>query len=285
MSALTKIAVILLVIASLLLSAGVVVFVNKVEDFRTTSVNAEEALKREQRGHGDMRNQYALATQSLLDQAKDFNTRMEAVKKESSDKDVQIGTLKGQIATLDQDKKNVEVAMTNLTKVQEGLQGQLVAAQQQVTDLRQIRDKLVEERHGLNVQLTDAVSKVEALNRAYKNAEERLQGARASLEDLERKVVAAGLTVNTLPNRINAAPQLEGVVSGVFTAGGKPWASVSLGSKDMVEKGMKFNVVNNQEFLGYLVIQTTEPNEAAGVLEGPKVQKVRQGDLVKTQLQ
>ena len=48
---------------------------------------------------------------------------------------------------------------------------------------------------------------------------------------------------------------------------------------------MRFNVVNNNEFLGYLTVQTTEPDEAAGVLEGPGVTKVKQGDQVKTQLQ
>ena len=71
----------------------------------------------------------------------------------------------------------------------------------------------------------------------------------------------------------------------MFNAGNKPWASITIGSKDMVEKGMKFNVVNGSEFLGYLTIQTAEPTEAAGVLEGPKVEKVKSGDLVKTQLQ
>jgi seryl-tRNA synthetase len=194
--------------------------------------------------------------------------------------------VKAQLAKLDQDKKGVEVAMGNMTKVQEGLQGQLAAAQAQVTDLRKIRDQLVDERHSLNVQLTDALSKVDALGRAYKNAEERLQGKTAELDDVTNKVKAAGMNIGNLPKRGNeGTPQLEAVVSSVFNAGGKPWASVTIGSKDMVEKGMKFNVVNNQEFLGYLTIQTTEPTEAAGVLEGPKVEKVKTGDVVKTQLQ
>ena len=70
-----------------------------------------------------------------------------------------------------------------------------------------------------------------------------------------------------------------------FNAGGKPWAYISLGSKDNVKKDMRFNVVNNNEFLGYLIIQSTEPNNAAGVLEGPGVNKIKSGDQVKTQLQ
>jgi len=286
LSALTKIAVVLLVIASLLLSAGVIVFVNKVESFSTEMTASKTSLERERAARADARAQLEAANANMLAMAKDNNTRMDALKQESAGKDSTILDLKNQVSKLDQDKKGVEVALTSMTKVQEGLQGQLAAAQTQVTDLRKIRDQLVDERHTLNVSLTDALAKVDALDRARKNAEERLQGKTAMLEDLERKVAAAGLNIKSLPNRTNeGAPPLEAVVKGVFNAGGKPWASVSIGSQDMVEKGMKFNVVNNNEFLGYLTIQTTEPNEAAGVLEGPKVEKVRQGDQVKTQLQ
>jgi hypothetical protein len=285
LSALTKVAIILLVIASLLLSAGVVVFVNKVEDFSAAARTSDDQLKKERLARTDAQNQLTLMTQQNLELAKDANARTEALKKELSDKDVQIGDLKGQLAKLDQDKKGVEVALANMTAVQKGQQEQLAAAQQQITDLRKIRDDLVTERQGINVQLTDAQAKVEALERARRSAEERAAGLRAQVDEQEQKLKGTGLTWSTLPNRTNAAPHLEGVVSSVFVAGGKPWASVTIGSKDNVEKGMKFNVVNNNEFLGYLTIQTTEPNEAAGVLEGPKVEKVRQGDQIKTQLQ
>jgi len=286
LSALTKIAVVLLVVASLLLSAGVVVFVNKSEDMTKTLEASKTSYNREMAGHKDTRAQLEALNANMLAMAKDNNNRIDALKQESAGKDAKILDLQNQLAKLDQDKKGMEVALASMTKVQEGLQGQFAASQQQVTDLRKIRDQLVDERHSLNVQLTDALSKVDALGRAYKNAEERLQGKTAELDDVTNKVKAAGLNLGNMPKRGNeGTPQLEAVVSSVFNAGGKPWASVTIGSKDMVEKGMKFNVVNNKEFLGYLTIQTTEPTEAAGVLEGPKVEKVKTGDLVKTQLQ
>ena len=286
MSALTKIAVVLLVVASLLLSAGVVVFVNKVEDFRKTQMAQKDRADQESAANKNAQVQVQSLNAQLVSTSKDFNNQITALKTESSGKDATILDLKNQVAKLDQDKKGVEVAMGNLTKVQEGLQGQLAAAQAQITDLRKYRDQLVDERHSLNVQLTDALAKVDALNRAYKNAEERLQGKSAQLDDLQNKVKSAGLDIGNLPKRGNeGAPQLEAVVSSVFNAGSKPWASITIGSKDNVEKGMKFNVINNNECLGYLTIQTTEPTEAAGVLEGPKVDKVKTGDQVKTQLQ
>ena len=71
--------------------------------------------------------------------------------------------------------------------------------------------------------------------------------------------------------------------------GGDPWTigvgHTSAAGAPNVVKGMKFHVVNNSEFLGYLIIQSTEPNEATGVLDGPGVERVHTGDPVKTQLQ
>jgi len=286
LSALTKIAVVLLVVASLLLSAGVVVFVNKSEEFNKTTVAAKNQYDKERASRLDLQAQLDAANASLVASSKDFNNRLDQQKADIAAKTAENLQLQNAVAKLEQDKKGVEVAVGNMTKVQEGLQAQLAAANQQVTDLRKIRDGLVDERHSLNVQLTDALSKVDALDRARKNAEEQLQGKASALNDLEMKVQNAGMKISNLPKRgYEGTPQLEAVVNSVFNAGNKPWASISIGSKDNVEKGMKFNVVKGGEFLGYLTIQTAEPTEAAGVLEGPKVDQVKTGDLVKTQLQ
>jgi len=287
LSALTKVAVALLVVASLLLSAGVVVFVNKTDEVGKSMKAAQDKLATEQTAHADTRAQLAAAHAELQTEAAAANARVAALQSELTSAQAAAQVAKSELATRDQEKKNVEVAMQNMVKVQEGLQGQLGAASQQVSELRKIRDQLVEERHTLNVQLTDAIAKVDALDRQRKNAEERAAGARAEADDLMSKAKNAGIALGgSTPNRTNrGAPELEGVVKQVFNAGGKPWASISLGAKDNVEKGMRFNVVNNNEFLGYLTVQTADTSEAAGVLEGPGVSKVKQGDEVKTQLQ
>lgn len=286
MSALTKIAVVLLVVASLLLSAGVVVFVNKVEHFNQEAQAKQTMLTAEQAAHRDATLQINSLTAQLVNTSKDLNSRIDALKQDVATKERDLTGLNNQLAKLDSDKKVVEVALANMTKVQEGQQQQLASAQTQITELRAVKDKLETERNSVNTQLTDALSKVEALERARRNAEERAAGLRASLDELKVKMAKAGFKEDTLPDRGGeGTPVLEGVVKDVFPAGGKPWASITLGSKDNVRKGMKFNVINNSEFLGYLTIQSTEPNEATGVLDGPAVEKVHTGDQVKTQLQ
>jgi predicted nucleic acid-binding Zn-ribbon protein len=286
LSALTKIAVVLLVVASLLLSAGVVVFVNKVEDFKGTADAAKTQYEKElatSKGLGA--ELLAMRNQAALD-AKDAIAKLDAARAESAAKDPKIADLNNQLAAAKQEKAGVDATVLTMTSVQKGLQDQLAGSGKQVTDLRTALDKANEERHSLNSQLTDALSKLEVVDRAFKNAQEKLAAKTASLDKLQREIDDRGIKLNEIAKRTyEGTPSLEGVVEGVFSAGGKPWASITIGSKDMVEKGMQFKVVNNNEFLGYLTIQTTEPNQAAGVLDGPKVEKVRAGDQVKTQLQ
>lgn len=286
MSALTKIGVVLLVVCSLLLSSGIVVFVNKVDHFKKLHEGEKQEKEKQVQLFNEMKAQYDLVVARERETVTGLNGRIDALKKEISDRDGKILELNGQITKLDQDKKAVEVALATMTQTLQGAQTQLGAAQEQIKDLRKIRDDLVAERHSLNQQLTDALAKVDALSRQVKIVEERNQGLRAQVQELDAKFVAIGVDPKSAPRRTSAGtPTLEGVVNTVFNAGGKSWASISIGSKDNVTKDMKFNIINDKEFLGYLTIQTIEPNEAAGVLEGPKVERIKTGDLVKTQLQ
>ncbi len=65
MSALTKLSVILLVIASLLLSAGVVVFVNKDENFRKDAEVARGQMEKERDAHRETKEIAASLQQQL----------------------------------------------------------------------------------------------------------------------------------------------------------------------------------------------------------------------------
>ena len=286
MSALTKIGIVLLVIASLMLSAGVVVFVNKVEHFRESAEAAKAETAKEMALRTDTEAQLARVTAERNADRLKANTDVAAKEAKIVELQGAVVAKDAEIASAKKDKAAVDVTVQTLTAQATGIQQQLASANQQVTDLRVVRDKLVDERHGLNTQLTDALAKAEALDRARKIAEERATRASADNDVLRKRIADAGFSPDSLPSRTTAGTQpLEGVVHNVFLAGNKPWASISLGSKDNVTRGMRFNVHNDNQFLGYLTIQSTEPTEAAGVLEGPGVDKVKTGDQVKTQLQ
>lgn len=288
MSALTKIGIVLLVIASLLLSAGVVVFVNKVENFRTQADSYKDEATKQKQVADLLKTSLDAAVASRADVEKTLNTRIDEKQREVLAAKTEAEGERTKAVQAQQQAGADKVALTAAQQNLQGVQDQLKTANTQIADLRKIRDDLVNERHSLNAQLTDALARAESLDRARRIAEERAQGARAELSSLQQKVADAGFNFATLPSRTGTgagtAP-LEGVVTSVFNAGGKPWAAISLGSKDNVAKGMKFNVHNDKEFLGYLTIQDAQPTEAVGVLEGPGADKVKAQDHVKTQLQ
>ena len=285
MSALTKIAVVLLVIASLLLSAGTIVFVNKAEEFQANAKSHKDETERE-RSNARIASAAANAReQELIGQAQAANARESALSKQVGDQASQILQLSSQVTKADQEKKAAEVNAQVIAAALKASQDQNTAYQSQVGDLRKFRDDLVTERHALNTQLTDALSKVAALETARKGAEEKAVGFEGKFNELLAKVQAKGLRLEDFQHVVPAGPPLEGVITQRFSAGGKPWAQISLGARDNVTKGMRFNVHNNQEFLGYLTIQSVEPTEAVGVLEGKAPEKVKVQDQVRTQLQ
>lgn len=73
---------------------------------------------------------------------------------------------------------------------------------------------------------------------------------------------------------------LRGVVTARRNIAGIEYATISLGSSDGVVKGMRFRVVDQNSFLGYLTIDAVEPREAVGHLsprDPAALQSIRNG--------
>ena len=81
-------------------------------------------------------------------------------------------------------------------------------------------------------------------------------------------------------------PDLQGVIRSVKTDEGRTYATISLGSQQKVEKGMEFSVIdqNDQTFLAKFIVDSVNPDSAFGRLEGPRVQNVRQDNVVLSRL-
>ena len=64
-----------------------------------------------------------------------------------------------------------------------------------------------------------------------------------------------------------------------------PYATISVGSSDNVAKGMEFKVIDRDQgkFLGTLTVDSVEPNESTGHLNGPRVGDIKPGTEVRTQ--
>ena len=143
MNALTKIFVVLLVICSVMLAAGVVVFVNKTEAYKDTVTKSTANLTREQNEHNATRQELLAAQSSLKSIQAQMQAQVDSLRsavlnneKAVNERDVQLAQGSNQI-------QNLTLAQTQLTealKASEGSRGQIVA---QLTQARQTMDDLL----------------------------------------------------------------------------------------------------------------------------------------------
>jgi hypothetical protein len=84
--------------------------------------------------------------------------------------------------------------------------------------------------------------------------------------------------------RVEPAPQVvlpPGKIKARRTINGIEYATVSLGAKQRVEKGMKLKVMDGEELLGTLTIDLVETDESVGHLDGATIDKIKKGSDVK----
>ena len=288
MSVLTKLFIVLLVVSSLLLSAATVVFVNRVEESKdkTAQANAKRIAAEN-------------AAESARAVARDFRTHVDAVEAEAAKK---VGEMQRSITGLESQIQAKDAQVAQLTKdaqVQvagnKGLADAVKATQEEnkglqtaITDARTKMDSLLKENGELNTRVTELDRKNEQLAIANKYAQEKIAELLGENKILNAKVIAQGGGRSPDAAAVQAAAAagpINGVVRSVEVIGGKKYATISVGSSDNVAKGMKFNVVNTRTgaFLGYLTVDSVQLNDANGQLEG-KVDQIQAGVEVKTQL-
>jgi len=287
-SLITKIAVVLLVVLSLLLAASSVTYVSKAED-----VNGKLTAANQQVG----------SLNSQLTEARESQTRREvaavaaatASQGESTKLALRVAELEKSVADgltrIAQSNQQVAIGSATQEKLagalnaSESLKGQF---QSQVTELRTTLGQLQTQVGELNVALTRKTNESDVLEQQRRILTEQLTEAKTAVDRLGGALKDAGVD----PARVTVggvaagAPRLNGVVRRTESIAGVPFASISLGSDDAVKTGMQFKVVDRDSgaFLGVLTVTAVEPTEAVGRLDGPKVSDVRAGNEIRTQL-
>ena len=281
MSVITKLFVVLLVISSLLLSASVVVFVNRVEDFKTTSDGFKTKLTSANREVKDLTSGLASARQEKTDLQTEMTKQIGDLNRDVVTRDAAAADLKAQIAQASKDQQISLATNKGTADALKATQEENKGLQQTVTDSRAKNDELLKQNGELNTQVTVLDNKNRQLQKAADYAGELVVTLKAENATLRQKGATAGTSDAIVPD----AGPINGVIRRVDIIGGKKYATISVGSSDLVKKGMRFNVINRQggEFLGFLTVDSVQPNEAIGQLEG-KVDKIQAGVEVKTHL-
>lgn len=295
MSALTKLFVVLLVVVSLLLSASLVVFVNRTENYREASVSVKHELDKEQGAHAVTKIALAAANADRVSQVNELNTRVKEGADQLTASQKKVDDVSLQLA---QSQSNEAVARTNIAHLSQAVQ----AAQEQtkslegvVADVRSKNDDLVKKSFELNTSISDLSSKNTALGRQLtflteQNSELQTENQRMKplVQDSGSKGGngGSGGVAGVYSHNLNSTP-INGVVTKVESIAGNVYATISVGSSSNVTKGMQFNAVdrNTGDFLGFVTVDTVEPESATGHIEGPRKDRIRNGIEVRTQLQ
>jgi uncharacterized phage infection (PIP) family protein YhgE len=292
-SALTKVFVVLLVVLSLLLSAGMIVFVNHSQDYRADfeKERSEKLLAKQEataaRAEVAANNASRLASVTdLTNQIKVLSDSVANAQAGVTAKDAEIAGYKSTIAQLTASLGT----NADASKVAQAALGEM---QKNFDALRGADDKLQKVSAEQNTRINDLVNKLDVTERERRYATEQVAQLQQQLTQvmnvLHQNHIDPSGKIGPVGGPINPTPQvnINGVVRDTRSIGGVPYATISLGSADAVTKGMQFKVVDPQhnQFLGYLTVDTVEPHEATGRLTGPNVNDVRASvSEVRTQL-
>ena len=284
MSPLTKLFVVLQVILSIALTAAVVVYVSR-EDGQLLALRTAQTTALSAQSERD---NAVAAMNAATSNANDIQTRMNA---QATQLNNNLTAAQQQLADL-----NVQLAKANTSNATQALQiTQLTEGLKAATDttanlnttvaqLREASDKAVREAAALNQRNSELANTLDVTEAERRNLAEQLAEAQQNNTRMSRIMQQRGIDPNIPTDRIAVAGiPINGVIREKRDIAGVPYATISVGSADDVQRGMQFKVIQGDKFLGTLTVDSVEQQESTGRLQGPHVAEITPGVQVRTQ--
>ncbi len=288
MSPLTKLFVAMLIVLSLLTTAATVVYVNKEDVQKTTLKNTETELNGARAAAQAARDELTAAQQNLTNVQAAANQAAQQATTDINARQQQISQLQVELAKAQSQQATQQLDVSRLTEALNASQASSTALQTEVARLRQNNDQLVRQASDLNGSVSDLTARLEVTERERRLLAEQLTQASTENQRLSAIIRGANLSPDAAERAVarSGLPSINGVIRDVRTIAGRPYATISVGTADGVQRGMEFKILDRQggNFLGTLVVDSVEPNEATGRLDGPKVAEIRPGVEARTQL-
>jgi hypothetical protein len=282
--------VVLLVLVSVALSAGTITFVNKLDPLQKELANTKTQLAAKdtllekantiaasstasiEAARAESANELAAARKSLLD-----------AQGVIADRDAQIAKLNNNIAVLTSANSSATTALAASEDAKSKMN-------EQVATLRKDADDRLRQNADLSQRVSKLVADLDQTEKARRNLAEQLTDASGRADRLGKLLQDNGITTAQLDRAGTGAgaPAINGVIRSRRNIAGKDYATISIGSQDLVAKGMKFNIIdpNSGMFLGLLEVEVVDQNEAMGQItaEPQNLAQIKAGNVVKTQI-
>lgn len=287
MSPLTKLFVVLQVVLSIALTAAVVVYVSR-EDVQLQNLNAARTAAAAAQSQADQartavnaaQNQLQSVQQQMNAQATQLNNNLTAAQQQIADLNVQLAKANTNNAT----------QALQITQLTEGLKTSTATMEQQrqtLASLRESADQAVRRAAEASQRISELDNTLQVTEAERRNLAEQLAEAQRGVTQLSNALRdAGGAPAEVLAGRVQprtAGVNINGVIREKRDIAGVPYATISVGAADDVQRGMEFKVVQGDQFLGTLTVDSVEQQEATGRLQGPQVDAIVPGVQVRTQ--
>lgn len=295
MSTLTKVLIIVLSLSAIFLSGIVVTYVSTADDYRqqydTARTERDSSRQRTNQLQEQLNKELEQAEQrqqrlreelaSVQDEAEEAINRMRSVERENTLLSQKVADWASIVEDFHQTTRQQQQMLESTQNKLEEVQARNINLEK---ELDQTADELVQ-RMGIIETLRSENRQLEEQRTEMQQRLSRVMydtGERAVTPEPVTRVdrVAEPVTPRTdvdLAEEIS----LTGVVLDVDPD--ESLATVSLGSADGVQKGMRFHVIRDQDYICDIVITDVEPEEAVGVLELVQ-QQPGSGDTATTNL-
>jgi hypothetical protein len=290
LSFLTKFFIVLHVVLTMLVVSGLVVFVNRVEKFNETGKQKDLAIAAAQRDASTAKAELTTLRTSGEATRLQLTGEIGRARQAANAAQAEVRKRDADLAVAQQNQASADARLQAATAALATAQQTVATLQQQINETRAASDKTMGQNTELLTANSDLNNRLQIALRQLANANEELENVKTELAGVQDRGGAPAPTdggTDVAGKAPNTALDINGVVRDRRDINGVNYATISVGARDNVTKGMRFNVIDRQgggNWLGYLVVDRVEDREATGRLEGPGVDNVKPGTEVRTQL-
>jgi peptidoglycan hydrolase CwlO-like protein len=274
LSPLTKTFVVLVTLLSIVFVALTIPFVANTQDHRAQIDELEAELQTARRRANENQADFSATLEAK-------NDRIDELQSSNEQLSAQVTSLQSQVATQREDLQNAQSTNQRLAGSYEVLSTEAdtltTINQNQGQKLASARETLLDQESKL-IQLRSTADRLQSSlagqQRRVREFKEMAQQLRSRNEELEERWAQVPQALRSQLTGEEGGPitPAPGPISGQVTAVDNPAEDVTLvqvnvGEKDEVRENMKFLVHRDGEYLGTLVIDRVDPNQAVGRME------------------
>ena len=216
MSVLTKLFVVLLVVTSLLLSASVVVFVNRVEDHKALADASKHQMTAAKLQASELTTSNTNNQLALQNLQNEITKQVGELSRTVVDRDAEIQKRDGELAQLKKDSQVKEATLKGTADALRAAQEMATGLQTANSDIRMKNDDLLKGSGEINTQITVLDNKLRQTEKAREYLEELNAELKSQLAGVRQKGGAASGVMSGSASGPRSTPKIS--VSGMSAA-------------------------------------------------------------------